>query len=349
MIAENDIKMCTDSAFECVINKEIAMRQPIRVLVFGVSPSVGGVEEVMMKLVRNIDPNQIRFDFIIYGHSCVYEKEIDTHLGSVFYITPRRESVARNVLGVFEFFSRHKSNYDIIYYNLSALYYNVDFLISAIFEKNYEIIAHRKQLILLGGGLLGFAIIMMTIIRTAFIGGVKEYLFRYSFSSMAKQLTQYFGGLQNVAIGVKAIGLYKSVFTFQSFLKDIFQNVILINYFVSDYNGSTYFFNRAIYGHSHWADQIQPTVMQAYFHYGFVGVILVPAVISLLIIKADDRIKQSSNIIVAAFWCLCAVYLAFFSPGNPTILFQQAFNQMLPLWFLFKLLPAKHERKQVRL
>ena len=42
----------------------------IRILTFGLSTGMGGVETYLMNLYRNIDRTKIQFDFVVAGNTC---------------------------------------------------------------------------------------------------------------------------------------------------------------------------------------------------------------------------------------------------------------------------------------
>jgi glycosyltransferase involved in cell wall biosynthesis len=113
----------------------------IRILVFGLSTGIGGVEAYLMNLYRNIDQNKVQFDFVVAGNSCYYSEEIESLGGRIYYITPKKNNVIANILDLLKVLKKCKRTHRIIYFNLSALYYNLPF----IFAKLYQfpiVIAH---------------------------------------------------------------------------------------------------------------------------------------------------------------------------------------------------------------
>lgn len=60
----------------------------IRVLIFGLSTGMGGVQSYLMNLYRNIDRRKVQFDFIVSGYEAHYEEEINNLGGRIYYITP---------------------------------------------------------------------------------------------------------------------------------------------------------------------------------------------------------------------------------------------------------------------
>lgn len=115
----------------------------IRVLVYGISPVVGGVSEYMMNLFRNIDRKKVSFDFIINGDYCEYEKEINKLGGKVFYITPKKVSLIKNIKELSVIFKRCRYTHKIFYFNTSGIYYILPFLLSKL--NKYRIITHAHN------------------------------------------------------------------------------------------------------------------------------------------------------------------------------------------------------------
>lgn len=85
-------------------------------------------------------------------------------------------------------------------------------------------------------------------------------------------LNAYFAGPGNIAAGIDAFedvvnknyGLY--------LINDLFQNVPLISKLTNDNYKSTFDFNRKIYGHSIYRDQIVPLSIAGLFHYDLFGI-----------------------------------------------------------------------------
>lgn len=115
----------------------------IRILVYGISNTVGGVSEYMMNLYRNVDRKKINFDFIITGDSCVYEKEINDLGGQIFYITPKKESLTKNVKELLGVMKKCKRNHKIFYFNTSGIYYNIPFVVAKLM--GYKVITHAHN------------------------------------------------------------------------------------------------------------------------------------------------------------------------------------------------------------
>jgi len=116
----------------------------IRILVFGMTSGMGGVESYLMNLYRNIDRRMIQFDFVVDGNSCYYSKEIEKLGGKIFYVTPKKENVFKNIKDLACVFKQCKQTHKIVYFNLSVLYYNVPFILARVFRYP-KIIAHAHN------------------------------------------------------------------------------------------------------------------------------------------------------------------------------------------------------------
>ncbi len=99
-----------------------------KVLVMGFNVGMGGVQSYLMNLIRYIDRTKIKFDYIVPGENTVYENEISSLGGKVYYVTPQKTNVFKNLYETFRILKNNKSKYDIIYFNHSLLYFIFPFL-----------------------------------------------------------------------------------------------------------------------------------------------------------------------------------------------------------------------------
>lgn len=83
----------------------------------------GGIQSFIMNLYRNIDRNNIQFDFLLHrrnAHS--YEDEILKLGGKVYYIPGRKDGIIKNKKNLNDFFKTHKE-YNIVHFHTSSLSY----------------------------------------------------------------------------------------------------------------------------------------------------------------------------------------------------------------------------------
>lgn len=114
-----------------------------RILVYGISPGIGGVSEYMMNLFRYVDRNMIQFDFIITGDKCFYEEEINKLGGKVFYITAKKDNFLKNIKELKTILEICKEDHRVFYFNTSGIYYNIPFILAKL--KKYVVITHAHN------------------------------------------------------------------------------------------------------------------------------------------------------------------------------------------------------------
>ena len=90
--------------------------KPIRVLVVGMTDTVGGIENFLMSYLEHMDPSRIRFDFLTRFAGAVYP-ERRAAIGQTFVVPKRSESPVRYYREIRAFFARHAREYDVIWDN----------------------------------------------------------------------------------------------------------------------------------------------------------------------------------------------------------------------------------------
>lgn len=97
---------------------------PIRVLQWGMTTQLGGLESFIMGLYRNMDRDLVQFDFL-QAHNegkLVNEEEIKSLGGRIYrVIYPQRESLIRSRTCLRDFFKEH-SEYNIVHLNANFPY-----------------------------------------------------------------------------------------------------------------------------------------------------------------------------------------------------------------------------------
>ena len=92
-----------------------------RVLVYGMSPFYGGVENFIMNYYRNIDKNKIQFDFLVYDKYPAFSDEIIDDGGDFEIVTGRRTNFFKNFIELNRFFKYNHHKYVAIWCNLCSL------------------------------------------------------------------------------------------------------------------------------------------------------------------------------------------------------------------------------------
>lgn len=80
----------------------------IRVLHVVSNMDYGGVETLIMNVYRRIDREKVQFDFMVNGYeNCDYAREIKKLGGRIFTVTPKRESLIKNVRDTIRVMKNH--------------------------------------------------------------------------------------------------------------------------------------------------------------------------------------------------------------------------------------------------
>ena len=98
----------------------------IRVLVYGMTDSVGGIETFFMNYYRTLNHDMVSFDFLCNYSNMAFSEEIKANGDKVFQIVKRSSHPWINYQEMREFFSEH-GNYDVAYMMALDLS-NIDFL-----------------------------------------------------------------------------------------------------------------------------------------------------------------------------------------------------------------------------
>ncbi len=99
----------------------------MKVLVFGMTDTAGGVESVIMNYYRHLDRSKIQFDFLCNNDTVAYSDEIESMGGKIIHIPMRSKDPKGYKAAMDSFFSQHASEYGAIWVNVCSLA-NVDYL-----------------------------------------------------------------------------------------------------------------------------------------------------------------------------------------------------------------------------
>lgn len=112
-----------------------------RILVYGLGTAVGGMEEYMMNLFRNIDRSKFVFDIIPHGGKFFYaEDEVLSLGGQVYKITDQEKSLYQSMKELNVLLKKLRSTHQIIYFNSCGFYNIFPFLLARKYK--YTIITH---------------------------------------------------------------------------------------------------------------------------------------------------------------------------------------------------------------
>lgn len=114
----------------------------IRVLHYGLSSNLGGIETYLYKIYNNIDHSKYQFDFLIVGKEkpCWYEEF--SEMGSNFYfITSRSTNPLLNKKELIELYENE--NFDIIHCHMNSLSYTLPITMAVKMKK--KVIVHSRN------------------------------------------------------------------------------------------------------------------------------------------------------------------------------------------------------------
>ena len=99
-----------------------------KVLVFGMTSNMGGIESFIMSYYKRFDHSKIHFDFLCNTHDKVaYEDELHKLHSKIFKVTMRSKHPLRYKSELNSFFKRYATDYDCIWVNVNSLA-NIDYL-----------------------------------------------------------------------------------------------------------------------------------------------------------------------------------------------------------------------------
>lgn len=82
----------------------------------------GGIETFLMNIYRNIDRNEVQFDFAVHTkEKGDYDEEIKKMGGNIYYFTPRRTSIIKYKRDWEKFLSENKNKYVAVHMHVSSL------------------------------------------------------------------------------------------------------------------------------------------------------------------------------------------------------------------------------------
>ena len=106
------------------MNRQEAMKEPVRVLQWGMTDGLGGLETFMMNVYRHIDRSKVQFDFLLPHDAAplVFEHEIEQLGGRIFRVMyPERESMIKARSSLVQFYRAHPE-YRILHVNANYPY-----------------------------------------------------------------------------------------------------------------------------------------------------------------------------------------------------------------------------------
>ncbi|MBQ3486462.1 MAG: glycosyltransferase [Clostridia bacterium] len=90
--------------------------KPVRVLVVGMTATVGGIENFLVNYLSRIDKSRVQFDFLTRFADAAYP-EARAAIGRTYVIPRRSESPVRFYREISDFFAAHHGEYDVVWDN----------------------------------------------------------------------------------------------------------------------------------------------------------------------------------------------------------------------------------------
>lgn len=141
-------------------------------------------------------------------------------------------------------------------------------------------------------------------------------------------LNVYFGGLDNVIIGIKTVSKLNTLPIL--FIVDSLRNAMgIAKYF--DVPGSSVLFNYTFYGNAIAADQIPPTVYQGMLYFGNILFLIPTIIMTYFVCKFDALTAKTQSAPYAYLYITFIVIVAWAIPAAWTHLTARLFNYLIPL------------------
>lgn len=115
-----------------------------RILSYGMTDNYGGIEVYLVNLLKNIDKDKFKIDYIVIGNKSPFEEEIRNNGGEVYYIPRKEKNLYRNIATLNKLFKSLSKEYDCIYFNSGALFYGIPYILAKIYSFN-KIIVHAHN------------------------------------------------------------------------------------------------------------------------------------------------------------------------------------------------------------
>lgn len=102
----------------------------IKVLVFGMTDKLGGIETFLMNYCRELHKSGFDFDFLCNTEKVARADEISELGGTIYRVPMRSKNPSKFKKALHLFFDEHRGEYDVFWQNVNSLV-NIDYLIEA--------------------------------------------------------------------------------------------------------------------------------------------------------------------------------------------------------------------------
>lgn len=188
----------------------------------------------------------------------------------------------------------------------------------------------RKYTFIILSVCIFIVIIRLTIFKTEYIG-------TDNFSTMdgfIEYIENYFAGPKQMSISISAYKIYKSLFTFETFITDIFGNFPGLSQFFNLENRTATLFNLAYYSGGNNRDAIIPMVGSGLFYFGYIFSILPEMVIILFMALTDNFYRNSNTIGELYFSAYFGVRFGYYYYLSISTVFSFIYTMVIPIIIL---------------
>ena len=88
-----------------------------RILIYGMTNLKGGVESYIMNIYRNLDYNEIIFDYICDFPEMAYYEEVIKNGSKIYFIPSKRKNLFLHLWNIFKILKKHRE-YEVVYFNI---------------------------------------------------------------------------------------------------------------------------------------------------------------------------------------------------------------------------------------
>lgn len=205
-------------------------------------------------------------------------------------------------------------------------------LIVAIFLLISLFPGKKKTTILFGTTIIVFSMTLLTMTKVYRTDSIRNLVVE----NPQHDLNAYFGGINNVAIGIACYETNKDVINSNVMINDMFRNMLVFNQFFNSSNSSPAIYNGYIYGKaSETEDQIVPTICQGLFYFGYSLFWVLSVIMVFVTCYADKKFYKSKNIASSWLYGMMGVTVGWAIPGSFQHLYMCIYYTFIPMWIIF--------------
>lgn len=115
-----------------------------KILTYGMTANYGGIEVYLVNMLKNINKDNFKIDYVIIGEKSPLEEDIKDNGGKIYYIPKKEDDLFGNISTLNSLFKKLSKEYDCIYFNSGALFYGIPYILARI-HKFKKIIVHAHN------------------------------------------------------------------------------------------------------------------------------------------------------------------------------------------------------------